>query len=582
MAINIFSGTSGRAKVNSAQNSTRAQAAKSALIGPSEVSNSGTTAVKSSGTLSKIGNTVGRIAGVASKFLPGLGGTIAKGISNLFNDPEWWQSVPGDALTLNSPLRVTELGDVGEPLYDAAKTYQFKMAIGELCSTAPTIDEDGQNEYDQDVIAPSPTAITQYLMPEIRKVVNAIPLQSADAYDVVMRSNATLYALWRQLKKFDYLLKHGQTYIANLNDPQFPLLQVENAAYLQSTINRLEEYLRASVRLPHTMCEYLAWRFGRVYKSNDSAKSALIMYNVVGVARDTEYVSAFIAYHMNRVNSTEAYQKANADLYNTYYDHDFMVEIRDDTQFQYDGKEFMLRTNCRVYDPRFNFQYNAISIDSRLDNPTTFMASSVSAIGVDDSGDLSCLFPVKKIAGFIPAFNAATAGGQTEPSYILGRFANQPCNLIYDRISGSQWMAMPLISVNSAYNYADGEAIDPYFTYVGTAPMNYTGNTAVINYMVTSLLVAKSLDIYNKNVFMGISDNGGSSLNGYDMTSLSIDTGLVDDRVLGIEHIYAFANLVHVERKTSMSYQKAEKLVARDTANMIESLDVATAGTPTK
>jgi hypothetical protein len=549
MAINIFQGGSNsRSKANSASNSTRAQATKGALVGPSEASDSGSTAVSSKNTLSKVGNFVGKAAGIASKFLPGIGGTVAKGIANLFNDPEWWQSVPGDAVSLNVPLTPA----IEDPTQEA---YAFRAVFAQALSC--NYDD---NEF---VIQPSDQMITQYLMPEIRKVVNAIPLQTAESYKTVLQVQATIYALWRNLKRYDYMLKHGQTYVPNLNVSNYPVLQVDNAAWLQSTIGRLEEYLRANVRLPHTLCEYLAWRYGRIYKSTNSAKAGLMMYNVYTVEATIDTYNDHISTLMNAISSSDALQKANTDIYNAYYDHDLMVEIADDTQFKYDMKEFCLRTNLDTLLPSaFDEPNNLVYIDSNVDNPTTFMASTVSTRGRAPDGSYVVLFPVIAMDVFIlwqpkitnPVNQTELTATQLEglSPMVYADLGNNPSASAYSQFRANKWIRIAIAS--------SVEDVNP--------------NTAI-----TMALAAKTMDIYNKNVFLPF-HIGAQSVNyafvgKVDLTSLSMDAGSVDDYVLGNEQVYAFANLVDVSRKHSMSYAKAEKLVAKDTANMIESLDVA-------
>lgn len=550
MAINIYSGSSNsgkKSKVNSAAQSSRAQNAKSALTTPAETSASGNTAVSTKGTLGKVGNAIGKVAGVASKFLPGLGGTIAKGISNIFNDPEWWQSVPGDAITLNEPLRLvtTSAGD--------NEIFWLRSAILDVASIqrGPT----GQG----DVIAPTEQMITQYLMPQIRKVVNAVPLQDATNYNKALRSAANLYAMWRQLKKIDYMCKHGQTYLASMNDDAFPLFKTENAAWLQATINRLEEYLRANIRIPHTLCEYLAWRFGRVYKSNDSAKSALILYNVLGLECETSVLDQFIALNMNVVAGDPAVQRANTDIYNTYFDHDYLVEVRDDTQFRFDKKEFMLRLNLQANgdtDPTL------VAIDSALDNPTAFMASTVSTTGIDQSGASEQLFPVGAPANvYVPKPVVGNLNITTGIGFKIGDTGVTLLTFAHSYVPDqSAW--------KTSANWMQGQLS------LG-APVLANTNGAIVQ-----LILSKAVDLYNCKALIPLQVNGADVDNAYvDVSALSIDAGQPTQTTINTEHIYAFANLVDIDRKQSMSYKQAEKQVARDTADLIDKLDVGVSST---
>jgi hypothetical protein len=530
MAINIYSGSSRSSgkPVNSASSSTRAQAAKAALGGNAVASDSGNTAVKSPGILGKAGNLIGNVAGIASKFLPGAYGTVAGLLADTLNDPEWWQSVPGEQITLNTPLIVASAGTDGD---NGRKIFNLRPAIAEFTAMGT-----GQ---DYDVVLPTDKMITQYLMPEIRKVVNAVPLQAASSYSAVLKAHASAYAAWRTLKKYDYLLKHGQTYLPNMNVALFPLLRVENAAWLQSTINRIEEYLRANVRIPHTLCEYLAWRYGRIYKSVDSQKAALIMYNFLPLTSSVDAWNNALASLMAVPTATEENQKANADLYNSYFDHDLMVEIRDDTQLRYDPKEFALRTNLDVKATGRNFKEIPVYLDSKLDNATVFMASTVSTYALDESGVPAVLFPVR-------ALNVYTHSAA--PLYHVS-------NPEGDRLAfASGW------SKNSIYEALINDKYSPsVLIWIG---------------------LLKACDVYNKNIYVPVmTSESASDYDLLDITSLSCDSAITTDTVINNEQVFAFANLVDVRRKRSTSMAQAEREVAGEVANLVDKIDVASAAT---
>jgi hypothetical protein len=537
MAINIFSGNSGSNKrTNSASFSSRAQAAKEAVGGNAVTSDSGLTAVKAPGTLAKVGNIVGNVAGIASKFLPGIGGTIAKGVANILNDPEWWQSVPGEQITMNVPLRIAATGKRGDD--NNTPVYAVRPGFVEFIS-GETLDGTWHG-----VIDPDERMITQYLMPQIRKVVNAVPLQSAGSYRAVLMAHAEVYAIWRHLKKCDYLLKHGQTYLPNLNSSAFPIFQIANAAWLQSTINRLEEYLRANVRLPHTLCEYLAWRFGRFYRSHASKRAGIVSYSPISLSDSIEQINGQIDKLFAIPTSTEEYQKANTDIYNAYFDHDLMVEIRDDTQLSYDPKEFALRTNLDIQKKSANPTGIPVYIDSALDNTTVFMASTVSTKWM----------PVEKLdimQGEPYAFAQSLFPVSAMIVYIYADAEIRTADNV-QLIMAAGWTAIPF------YGGKDFDAM---------------GDSA---HLVLASL--KAMDIYNKNIYT--SYRYGETQILIDITQPASDLGVTSDVVIQNEQVFAFANLVNVDRKRSMTVGAADKIAAAEVANLVEKVDVATSGTP--
>lgn len=586
--INIGSQRSGGAP-NSAQNTTKA--VQNAVPGPSATSNAGTTAVGvgTASSKSKLMNILGKGAKLLGKLnIPGI--STAANIADRVleytsgNDPEWWRSVPGDGLSTNAPLRDSSMGVTtgGQSTSGSEKKYADKparqlkpflleMSNAEISGADPN--------HHATVCNPTDGMITQYLMPEIRKVVNAVPLQAAADYRVALQVGVSAYAAWRTLRKYDYLLKHGQTYLPNFNDPAFPLLQVKNAAWLQSTIGRLEEFLRASVRLPHTMCEYLAWKYGRVYRSNPSMKAAIVMYNFLPLTASTSTWETYLANIMAAQKSSAAIQAANTDLFNTYFDHDMWVEISDEKQFAYDVKEFMLRTNLDfvtsgtngvALDSTFlNTSLNAVIIDSEMDNPTTFMASTLSTMGRDNSGSYCCLFPT----AFARVY------------YQLPELGNLK---FLNYASGQSYYSPSVFTIPSSSKTFGYILISP--TIVHTNPSGNIGTDTVNTFVdfAKKMAACKAVDLYNAQQYLMLIQDGYSVPSDnkaefpadkfafYDLTSLSIDTGVVDDYIIGNEQVYGFANLVHIARKKSESVATALKPMASAVADLVDSNDVAT------
>jgi hypothetical protein len=602
--------------VNAMSTAGREKAALNALDGPGAVSTSGSTAVGSKGILSDIIKSplVKTAVGVASNFLPGPLGAIVRTISG--NDPEWWQSVKGDEITLNDPLRVIDTETPTFAAYQIKRALHPRYAIAEFLVWRKSKVDSSDTPYREavcKVITPNTNTITQYLMPKIREVINAVVLQEADDYGVVLENQATIYAIWQQLKKLDYMLKHGTTYIQSLNDEAFPVFQTKNAAYLQSTINRLEEYLRAYVRLPHTLCEYLAWRFGRIYKSNDSAKAGLILYNVLPLTAETEVYDQVIQELMDQISSTPGMQKAASDLYNTYKDHEYKVEIKDDTQFFYDRKEFALRCNLTgfitAYDGYFMYPLPSsieadvkagkmrvdnpaqpIMLDSTCDNKTLFMASTVSSMGLERaSQEPDVLFPVcQAVRCYIPSvwFDGTDYNdGSTPPRAVTqndgGTFVSEG-GVLFEKAkrtalhSSDPTLMRTVAATNTNWSYIQF-GMDHVYCQINV------GNKFGSDWL-GAMAACKALDLYNMGIFFPVSNSGASGVqlanltlcSAIDITTLSIDEGQPTMTTLETEHVYAFANLVEMSRKRSESLKEAEKELAHDVADVIEKIDVAT------
>lgn len=628
MSINIFSGSSGSSNKSSKRGvatssaAARAAAVTSALGSGAVASDSGSTAVQSNGVLGKVGGFLNKISSVA-QYMPGMVGTIGGIVNKLTsaNDPEWWNTVPGDGLTCNDPFQYIEYGEnvIGK-LYAATSTGTytdmtsrtsfgaFRPTFLEFSLLSATSSPGGIDYAGHYAIRPTDNMIVQYLMPHIRSVVNAVYLQDATHYKTALMVQATMYALWRQLKKYDWFLKHGKPYVPNVNLKfTFPLFEVEHASFLQSTITRLEEYLHANVRLPHTLCEYLTWRFGRIYKTNQSAKSAFVFYDVVPLTAYVDGWNNLIQMLQNEITNVASVQKAATDIYNAYINHDQEVFIAEDNMCAWDSKEFVLRTNLDLVNEAMFFGTNKISnnilMDSNLDNPTTFMASTVSC--QVDPNELA-LFPVKHayIYTYIPDYNLIK-GVQYTNTYITGCEMYQgDITVSGQTVTGANIIKPDTITLGmQACHVGDGSlgSNNPprWFKCEIRAgllgpddadnhnPWAYSSGTGSIykfaNFVLQSSL-CKAMEFYNVGMYLPtmLAEEASSSwgplakaVKATDVTALTQDQGIVSDIVIKNEQILAFANLMAIEHRDKTTYRMVERRVARDLANTIEAVPIA-------
>lgn len=529
----------------------------------------------------KAGEVIGKIGGLASRFgglIPGIGGivsTVGK-VAESLNDPWWWSHVQGnDGVSTNVPLipqnpRVEGIytASVSRPAileFTAVKVVpgvQVKEGGPSSMETAAMDDYLKRNWADKGpaalsaglipAITPRLTHISSYLMQNIRKVVNAIPLQSPEAYREVFINAATAYALRKQLDKLIWLSKHAQPHIPAIVDGSYPVLAPENYAVLVGMRDRLADYLSASVRLPHTLCQYLSWRFGHVFKTGPSAKTGMVLYDVIPLSASlSEYVAVVNAVLGFATNTTATYldtvtvaakTSAMADMYNAYLKHVQDVGIPDEDQYRYDPKEFVLRTNLDVGipggaslpDPEF------IYMDSDLDNKTTFMASTVSTIYSQPNDGPGVLFPVRHVIAHCPSYPGSIGtfnGGSTEADTCLTVKSNA--------------------TVGSWYMVLIGDAIN------GMTPA--PDQPAAARAGILAFAVApycKALEFYNAELYglaggavVAAASSPLSISDGYyyvvgrnpwvDTTALSQDLALVSGQIIENTQTYAFANLVY-------------------------------------
>jgi hypothetical protein len=297
-------------------------------------------------------------------------------------------------------------------------------------------------------------------------------------------------------------------------------------------------------------------------------KAGCVLYDVISIsANPTQWDTALRALMAIPTSSTGR-QAANADLYNAYFDHDLMVEIRDDTQFTYDRKEFALRTNLDIVSTQgtSSDDPNFVYLDSALDNPTAFMASTVSTLWYDSSTSTTrSLFPtgVMRILMYVPA----GVPGSTDPTTkitSLCALADFPTSIAWRRPSaGSDWLEL----------------------FVVFSPISVSGGVVNANEVagfITVMQALKAMDVYNKDFLVQYEQqsNSGTAVCSVDVSAPDFDLAMVQDYTIEQEQVYAFANLVDQTRKHSMSYKAAEKLVTREAAGLIDQLDVAAVQSP--
>lgn len=571
------------------------------------------------GATSKVGGIVGKVGSLAAKFgnlIPGVGGivsTVGKMVSK--NDPEWWRHHAVQGVTTNIPLQQTDHqivsgayaskdGEVGSPINVTAVNLRPAVLEFAAADRFPAVATGPfyPKLLDRDtVINPTREQASTYILQNVRKVVNAIPLQSVEAYMQVLQVNATAYALRHQLDKWIFMSKHNAPYMPSMMDGSFSLLAPANYSTLVALRDRLSQHLSASVRLPHTLCCYLAWRFGRMYRSSNDAKAAFVSYDVLAVdtpiAQVEWMVSKLIGFSagsdsLNTYTLTNGeLNAAQADLYNAYIKHDQSVIINDETQCMFDAKEFVLRTNCDIVSEKAaNFGevlLDQIFMDSSLDNPTTFIASTTST-AYRTSGDTTTqlpLFPIRTVSAlFYTDFNTA---------YALNEAASVSVDSV--RVGPIVQPGTPIIS-NSLETYAPskgwnrmdifrfiGATFSPLILEMGDFPTPTNGWFAP---MLCSMF-AKALEYYNVEIYGAFAwdvvviegTNHLVPVKAIDLTTSSYDMALTTGDILKTTQTYAFANLME-DSVTSYSAVLGQQAAAA-ASTLLSDLKAVTSNAPT-
>lgn len=526
----------------------------------------------------KVGSIIGKVGSLAEKYgglIPGVGSvvqTIGK-VASSINDPEWWMNYPVNGVTTNVALA----SDFGTPLAPGDKTCVIATGNAAKWRNLPHL-RPSVLEFLPDRLAaantlvpfiPAKDDVSTYVLQNVRKVSNAVLLQDVDAYAEVLANSARAAALYYQLRKFIYLTEHSKPWIPALTDGSFPILAAENKATLVSLADSLRTYIQSSVRIPHTLSCYLAWRFGRVFNMGQSEKTGIVLYNVIAMNTTVESYSSIVAKIIAfNADQNEALlptttlpmkgvkTSAQADLYNAYMDHVFVSEIEDEKQYMYDPKEWVLRTNMDLVDDDIYCPVrdtDEIYMDSALDNPTVFMASTVST-GTKGGGVGKVqmpLFPVGSARFWGTGMYAPAIEGEdvkvlpaNRDYSILGTVLSPTANLSKKEIAyvyGKTGGAYKGFEIDAAMcNY--GRGIGP------NENVAYTDKEArcAVASMTWAAALCKATEYYNVEINMPwpsfLADSWDPLLP--DATAPASDLAIVPESIIKQTQRYAFANLV--------------------------------------
>jgi hypothetical protein len=334
------------------------------------------------------GSKVMSIAGKALKYaLP-----IAK-IALSLNDDEWFKGYEASGATFAETLQLKH--DVGT-IYDGGK-------VG-VESYTPSLVEIGTDFCDYNLAT---TEFYNSFMPSVlsyvRKKTNNVLIEDTWKYDVAFVSTVRLYAIYYTMRKYEKLALN-----VPINMPTLPLgipaIEAKIFNQMIGIADSLEGYLKSTCGLPHALTEYLRWRYGTVFHSDNTGRPALVVYDpfvhVVTDVVDTgltfnatykdyipwvrqiehynnDFISALSRTIAALQTSIQATGRAVSDLCLAYNDHQIKYDVNDAT---YDAKEYNLR--CNLTSPsKIITQKDAATVilDSRLDQSAALQAVTCSS-----------------------------------------------------------------------------------------------------------------------------------------------------------------------------------------------------------
>lgn len=325
--------------------------------------------------LSKLGNVVKAVAPTALSFIPGVGpiaSKIASAALSTLNDDEWFSEFKGNGASFNELLATRSLEDPNfeEEGFMPVMPLSFRGGMGIFeC-------EINSNSAFTDNFMPSVLAY-------IRKVTDNVLVDDVEKY-----TDAFIYA--SQALAFHFTcqkyLKLSQS--QPLNIPQLTayttVISPENYAAFTGVCKAIEDWIKGTIKLPYAWTEYLRWRFGTVFYSDNTGKPGLIMYdylpNYEYTMDDGQNTNRIRSIHKERPDHLsgafrqiqQAYVqcgRAGADLATSFKGHQQRLSVEEP---HYDEKEFNLRCNMTIenFDVASHVPVKEgarVILDSRLD-----------------------------------------------------------------------------------------------------------------------------------------------------------------------------------------------------------------------
>jgi len=330
--------------------------------------------------LEKGTNLVKAVAPAALSAIPVAGPILANLASAInTNDDEWFDEFKSAGATFNELLADTKLSSEGN----------MRLITPGMLVT--------QVELLQDSMSAVSTFESQYLpiiLAYVRKKTNNVLVTTESDYWKAFVTGSRLYAIYYTLEKYVKLTEDLPTNIPALTGT-LPLINPINYSALVGVVDSLKNYLQITIKLPFAWTQYLRWRFGTMFLSENTGKSGLISYDYKYLVAsgasvyDLSVVPAQISANIDALKAILAStSRAVADIKLAYDDHQLKYDV--ETR-HYDAKEFNLRCNLNSERTRGipSLNWNPLGVliymDSRLDQNAAVQAITLSTAGSDNN-----------------------------------------------------------------------------------------------------------------------------------------------------------------------------------------------------
>jgi hypothetical protein len=319
------------------------------------------------------------LVGTALNAIPVAGPLLARVFNAVTNnDDEWFSEYTAAGATFNELIADSKLDADGHMRLITPAILSVRV---DVLADAPNAASTFQNQYLPIILA------------YVRKKTNNVLVTAESDYWTAFLVASKLYAIYYTLKKYVELTSDLPTNIPALTGT-LPLVNPINFSAMVGVVDSLENYLKITVKLPFAWTEYLRWRFGTMFYSENTGKAGLISYDYANIVTagasvfDPSVVPASISVAIDTLKaSLAATSRAVADIKLAYDDHQIRFDV---DKRHYDAKEFNLRCNLNSSETRGipSAGYEPIGtllyLDSRLDQNAAVQAITLSTRGADN------------------------------------------------------------------------------------------------------------------------------------------------------------------------------------------------------
>jgi hypothetical protein len=426
----------------------------------------------------------------------------------------------------------------------------------------------------------------------VRKQTSNVLLDDQTLYRDAFIHASALYAIYYHGMKLLKLAENQPINIPNI-PALYSVIAPANISQFAGTMKALKDYLSTSCALPFAWREYIRWRFGTMFKSEDTGKPGLISYSpriwsgdgsrtsATGLIRLT--ADATVATYTELIEKLKtriiASGRAMADFKLAYDDHAANWEVEN---CHHDAKEFNLRCNYT------NLQNTALStrgtekalpilLDSRLDMNAAYQAVTLSTKTTFDNliaNDISTPFPVSYtfIHYYVDAETAAKLTDTERFIGVLGQGEVQPgWNMINWKHDFNDVFSIytPEGAIDKELAYAPDES--PEEGYNASMGMRSAFRVQLGN------ALAMSLQLHNRPNYQYFAGGNAYYSTCLTLTPLSYDMALVLPESIDATHTVAMRNLLrgNYKRKTPEQSRPETKAAVKDMVTAVTDIDTS-------